>query len=133
MNQQQTPFVIFNTNTGCYEGYSIDLLIKLADQLTFEYSIKEVEDGSFGHIFENNTWNGVVRKLIDKEADIGLGSMSIIAERETVIDFTVPYHDLVGISIMMQAHRVPNTWFKFLTVLDWVVWCCVVLTYLTAR
>jgi hypothetical protein len=28
--------------------------------------------------------------------DIGLGSMSVMAERETVIDFTVPYYDLVG-------------------------------------
>lgn len=29
-------------------------------------------------------WNGMVRKLIDKQADIGLGSMSVMAERETV-------------------------------------------------
>lgn len=36
----------------------------------------------------------MVRKLIDKQADIGLGSMSVMAERETVIDFTVPYYDL---------------------------------------
>jgi glutamate receptor, ionotropic, invertebrate len=47
-------------------------------------------------------WNGIVRKLIDKQADIGLGSMSVMAERETVIDFTVPYYDLVGITIMVK-------------------------------
>jgi ionotropic glutamate receptor len=44
-------------------------------------------------------WNGVVRKLIDKQADIGLGSMSVMAERETVIDFTVPYYDLGNFSL----------------------------------
>lgn len=32
---------------------------------------------------DKGEWNGVVRKLIDKQADIGLGSMSVMAERET--------------------------------------------------
>lgn len=55
-----------------------------------------------GNMNDKGEWNGVVRKLIDKQADIGLGSMSVMAERETVIDFTVPYYDLVGITIMVR-------------------------------
>lgn len=131
--QQQPPFVDYDKVTDCYKGYAIDLLIELAKRLKFDYSIRLVEDGRFGDISENNTWNGVVRKLIDKEADIGLGSMYIMAERETVIDFTVPYHGLVGSSIMMKAQKVPNSLFKFLTVLELDVWLCVIGTYLVAR
>lgn len=87
----------------------------------------------FGDIFENNTWNGVVRRLIDKEADIGIGSMSIMAERETVIEFTVPYHDLVGLAIMMKTQRIPNSLFKFLTVLEMEVWLYLIGAYLMTR
>lgn len=74
-----------------YKGYCIDLMDEIAKFLKFDYEIKEVEDQRFGNMDEKGEWNGVVRKLIDKQADIGLGSMSVMAERETVIDFTVPY------------------------------------------
>jgi glutamate receptor, ionotropic, invertebrate len=80
-----------------------------------------------------STGNGVVRKLIDKQADIGLGSMSVMAERETVIDFTVPFYDLVGITIMMvMPSQVPSL-FKFLTVLETNVWLCILAAYFFTR
>lgn len=123
----------FDNETGCYKGYAVDLLIELGKRLNFSYSIMAVEDGRFGDILENNTWNGVVRKLIDKEVDIGLGAMSMIAEREAVIDYTVPYHDVVGIAILMKAQNVPNSLFKFLTVLQFDAWLCIIATYLVAR
>jgi hypothetical protein len=78
-------------------------------------------------------WNGIVRKLIDKQADIGLGSMSVMAERETVIDFTVPYYDLVGITILMQLPSTPSSLFKFLTVLETNVWLCILAAYFFTR
>ena len=31
---------------------------------------------------------------------------SVMAEREYVVDFTVPYYDLVGITIMMKKSEV---------------------------
>ena len=31
---------------------------------------------------------------------------SVMSERESVIDFTVPYYDLVGITIMMKKPKV---------------------------
>ncbi|XP_001660418.2 ionotropic receptor 25a [Aedes aegypti] len=126
----QEPFIIRDpTAPKGFKGYCIDLLDEIAKIVKFDYEIKEVEDGKFGNMNEKGEWNGIVRKLIDKQADIGLGSMSVMAERETVIDFTVPYYDLVGISIMMLLPSTPSSLFKFLTVLETNVWLCILAAY----
>ncbi|XP_053667056.1 ionotropic receptor 25a [Anopheles marshallii] len=126
----QAPFIMRDPAAPKgFKGYCIDLLNKIAEIVEFDYEIREVEDGKFGNMNENGEWNGIVRKLIDKQADIGLGSMSVMAERETVIDFTVPYYDLVGISIMMQLPSTPSSLFKFLTVLETNVWLCILAAY----
>lgn len=116
-----------------FKGYCIDLLDEIAKLVKFDYVIQEVEDKKFGNMDENGVWNGIVRKLMDKQADIGLGSMSVMAERETVIDFTVPYYDLVGIAILMQLPSTPSSLFKFLTVLETNVWLCILAAYLITR
>ncbi|KAM7352126.1 LOW QUALITY PROTEIN: ionotropic receptor 25a-like [Cochliomyia hominivorax] len=129
----QAPFIIRdNTAPNGYKGYCIDLINEIADIVQFNYTVQEVEDGKFGNMNEKGEWNGVIRKLIDKEADIGLGSISVMAEREMVVDFTVPYYDLVGITIMMYK---PNNTrssplFNFITVLETNVWLCILGTYL---
>lgn len=116
-----------------YKGYCIDLINAVAQLVKFDYELHEVEDGKFGNMDEKGEWNGIVRKLIDKQADIGLGSMSVMAERETVIDFTVPYYDLVGVAIMMQLPSTPSSLFKFLTVLETNVWLCILGAYFFTR
>lgn len=78
---------------------------------------------------KNGTWNGIVRKLMDKEADIGLGAMSVMAEREAVIDFTVPFYDLVGISILMKIPKPLSQWFQFVKVLKSTVWFAIIGAY----
>lgn len=68
-----------------------------------------------------------------QRADIGLGSLSVMAERENVIDFTVPYYDLVGITILMKKSQSPTSLFKFLTVLENDVWLCILAAYFFTR
>jgi len=75
----------------------------------------------------------MIRELTDKRADIGLGSLSVMAERENVIDFTVPYYDLVGITILMKKSKTPTSLFKFLTVLETDVWLCILAAYFFTR
>lgn len=130
----QPPFIIRDESAPKgFRGYCIDLIDAIAEIVKFDYEIKEVEDQKFGSMNEKGEWNGVVRKLIDKQADIGLGSMSVMAERETVIDFTVPYYDLVGITIMMVQPSSPSSLFKFLTVLETNVWLCILAAYFFTR
>lgn len=82
---------------------------------------------------ENGNWNGIIKELIEKRADIGLTSLSVMAERENVVDFTVPYYDLVGITIMMKLPRNPTSLFKFLTVLENDVWLSILGAYFFTR
>lgn len=117
------------TSPKGFKGYCIDLIDEIAEILHFDYTIKLEESDRFGNLNEKGEWNGVIRKLIDKKADIALGTMSVMAERETVIDFTVPYYDLVGITILMVLPSATNSLFKFLTVLETNVWLCILAAY----
>lgn len=90
-------------------------------------------DGNFGTMDENGNWNGIIKELIEKRADIGLTSLSVMAERENVVDFTVPYYDLVGITILMKLPTTPTSLFKFLTVLENDVWLSILAAYFFTR
>ncbi|ENN75289.1 hypothetical protein YQE_08066, partial [Dendroctonus ponderosae] len=126
----QKPFIYRDdTAPKGFKGYCIDLIDEIAKILHFDYEIDAVADGMFGNMDENGKWNGIIKDLIEKRADIGLGSLSVMAERENVIDFTVPYYDLVGITILMKMPETPTSLFKFLTVLENEVWLCILAAY----
>ncbi|XP_047486549.1 ionotropic receptor 25a-like isoform X2 [Penaeus chinensis] len=129
---QQPPFIMKRMNEDGQEefyGYCIDLINEIKKIVNFEYEIAEAPDGKFGTMDENHEWNGMIKQLIDKQADIALAPLSVMAERENVVDFTVPYYDLVGITILMKKPKVPTSLFKFLTVLEPEVWVCILFAY----
>ncbi|XP_034948541.1 ionotropic receptor 25a-like [Chelonus insularis] len=124
------PFVEYDPENDRWFGYSIDLLDKISNILFFEYEIYAAPDGKFGAMNESDgTWNGMIGELIKKKADIAIGTLSVMAERENVVDFTVPYYDLVGLSILMYKPVPPTSLFKFLTVLENEVWLCILGAY----
>ncbi|KAL0269510.1 UNVERIFIED_CONTAM: hypothetical protein PYX00_007214 [Menopon gallinae] len=129
----QHPFVFTDPNAADgeskYKGYCIDLIEEIRELIKFDYEIYEAPDKKFGTMDDKGQWNGMIKELIDKRADIGLGSLSVMAERENVIDFTVPYYDLVGITILMKKTKTPTSLFKFLTVLENDVWLCILAAY----
>ena len=65
-------------------------------------------DGQYGKQEENGKWNGIMGELVNRKADIGIGAITMLAERESVIDFTVPFYDRVGITILMKKTKVTN-------------------------
>lgn len=113
-----------------YYGLCIELLEEISQMMEFNYTLYTVPDGKFGNMDEEGNWNGVIRELIDKKADIGWGSISVMSERENVVDFTVPYHELVGITILMKKSRANESLFQFLAVLDSEVWLCILVAFL---
>lgn len=143
----QAPFImkrIINNathhNYAEYYGYCIDLLNMVRDKMAnksqnngksweWDYDLYEVPDGRFGEKKEDGSWTGIIGELATKKADIGLGPVAVMAERETVVDFTVPYYDLVGINILMKKPAVPSHLFKFLTVLENNVWYSIIGSY----
>lgn len=129
---QHAPFVMRDSSSQRgYKGYCIDLLDTIAAIADFEYTITEVDE--FGRMNEDGEWNGVMRKLIDEEADIGLGTMQVMVERERFVDFTIPFYDLVGYTVLMEIPHPKTTFFKFLTVLELNVWCCILGAYILTR
>ena len=56
-----------------------------------------------------------------------------MAEREFVVDYTVPYYDLVGTAIMMKKVKTDTSLFKFLSVLEGSVWGCILAAYFVTR
>ncbi|XP_024885188.1 ionotropic receptor 25a isoform X1 [Temnothorax curvispinosus] len=126
---QHPPFMMYNNRTGTWYGFCIDLLDAIRETVPFEYEVREVEDHEYGSLSENGSWTGMMRELIDKRADIALSSFWVMAEREKVIDFTVPFYDLVGLTIVMQKTNPTTSLFKFLTVLENEVWLCILAAY----
>ena len=76
-------------------------------------------------------WNAFLSRL--QNADIILGAFAVMAERESVIDYTVPYYDLVGTSILMKKVKTDTSLFKFLSVLEGSVWGCILAAYFVTR
>jgi hypothetical protein len=129
-----------------WHGYCMDFFRELLKYLPYEldYEIYEAPDGKFGSKTreiimdpKNNKsqpirrehWNGMVGELAAGRAQLALAPMSVMAERELVVDFTVPFYDLVGIQILLKRPEVPRDWFKFLTVLDNEVWLSITVAY----
>uniref|UniRef100_A0ABM1IVT1 Glutamate receptor ionotropic, kainate 2 n=1 Tax=Polistes dominula TaxID=743375 RepID=A0ABM1IVT1_POLDO len=121
------PFVMYKNETGEWYGFCIDLLNEIRQTVEFEYDIRAIDN--YGEMSENGSWNGMIKELIEKRADIALGTLWVMAEREKVVDFTVPYYDLVGLTIMMLKPKTQTSLFKFLTVLENEVWFCILAAY----
>ena len=64
-----------------------------------------------------------------RQADIGIGAISVDVDREKVIDFTVPFYDMVGLKILIRKVKQSTDIWKFINVLKPEVWYCVLGTY----
>ncbi|KAH7645139.1 glutamate receptor [Dermatophagoides farinae] len=138
---ESTPYVFYkknlnnqiatNNSNDHFEGFCIDLLKAIAEMLNFQYELYLVPDGKYGA--ENTTtgeWNGLVREIIDKNADLAVASMTINYARESVIHFTKPYMNL-GIGILFKLpSTMPTRLFSFMSPLDIDIWLYVLAAYI---
>ncbi|UYV81859.1 hypothetical protein LAZ67_20002720 [Cordylochernes scorpioides] len=116
------PFYM-KTDNNTYVGFNADLVKHLAERLQFNYTINLVGDGEYGSFNPaTQEWNGMVRELIDKKADIVVGDLTINFERGSVVDFSYPYMTL-GIGILMKKPTNPEkSMFSFLAPFSGEVW-----------
>ena len=87
-----------------FEGYTKDLAELLARELNLQFEIQVVKDGQYG-ISDPDVpggWTGMIGELIRNEADIAISPLTINAQREQVVDFTVPF---MQVRFVLHFHR----------------------------
>uniref|UniRef100_A0A183AE14 PBPe domain-containing protein n=1 Tax=Echinostoma caproni TaxID=27848 RepID=A0A183AE14_9TREM len=91
------------------------------------YEFIEQEDDIYGVKLQNGQWNGMIGRIASKHADVGLGPIIQDGERKMVVDFTIPYYDSAGLT-MLISDNVDQALgpFFFLEVFTTPVWICCV-------
>ncbi|CAF0769509.1 unnamed protein product [Brachionus calyciflorus] len=133
----EAPYVMIKTpknnqtleGNDKYQGYCVDLLVKISKICGFNYTIRPVADGVHGTLVDGK-WNGIINELIEKKADIAVAGLTITFQREQAIDFTKPFLNL-GISILYKRQQKidPNI-FSFLSPLSIEIWLYIIAAYL---
>ncbi|XP_011303622.1 glutamate receptor ionotropic, kainate 2 isoform X2 [Fopius arisanus] len=136
MTREERPYVMVRqdknlTGNARFEGFCIDLLKWIAGQVGFQYAIRLVPDHMYGvYDPETKEWNGIVRELMEKRADLAVASMTINYARESVIDFTKPFMNL-GIGILFKVpSSQPTRLFSFMNPLAVEIWLYVLAAYM---
>lgn len=112
------------TGNDRWEGYCIDLIRELSEIGNFKYVIRVLEGDAppHGNKNEKGEWNGLIRELIDGKADISVADLTITYERESVVDFTMPFMSLgIGILVKKPTKASPKL-FEFMLPLAPEVW-----------
>lgn len=60
-----------NKYSRCFEGYCIDLLNKIQEELKFNFTIRNVSEYGYMHEDEPHEWSGMVRELKDRVSASG--------------------------------------------------------------
>ncbi|XP_043279384.1 glutamate receptor ionotropic, kainate 3-like isoform X2 [Venturia canescens] len=117
------------TGNDRYEGFTIDIIHEIAKILRFNYTFIE-SDSDYGSPGKDGKWTGMLGAIIDGEADLGISDLTITAERESAVEFTVPFLNL-GISILYRkpTKAAPSP-FSFLLPFTPKVWIHILGAYL---
>uniref|UniRef100_H2ZFL3 Glutamate receptor n=1 Tax=Ciona savignyi TaxID=51511 RepID=H2ZFL3_CIOSA len=110
----------------CCQGFCIDLMQQLKKEIGFTYNIFIVLHGRHGKFTSNGEWEGAVGDVVYGNADAALGSITINKQRESVVDFTIPFIE-TGIGIMVNKLNGTVPPFAFLGPYDCLSWTCMLI------
>ncbi|EFN76791.1 ionotropic receptor 25a [Harpegnathos saltator] len=125
-----SPFVMYNSSSGSFYGYCIDLLESMSRISGFDYDLVESTDQLFGHVTESGEWTGMIADLLNDSADFAVAALWITHLRRQVVDYTIPFYKDNGFTIMMRRREQFNVFLWFLTILDLQVWLHFAITFL---
>ncbi|KAK5650421.1 hypothetical protein RI129_001450 [Pyrocoelia pectoralis] len=118
------------TGNDRYEGFGIDVIHELSKKLEFRYQIILQEDGMYGTLnARTKTWNGMLGEIRAGRADFAITDLTITSERESAVDFTMPFMNL-GISILYRKPEpAPPSLFTFAYPFSGEVWILMAASY----
>lgn len=79
------------TKDGRRVGYAAELWDQLARETGLEYEVSVV-----------STAQEIIDALKDKKADVGVGALSVTAQRESIIDFSQPFYES-GLQVLVAG------------------------------
>lgn len=114
-----------------FEGYSLDLIESISKIMHFQFLIVPVPGNAYGsYNKKTRKWDGLIKELLDRRADLAICDLTITQERRSVVDFTMPFMTL-GISILFAKPKTEQpTLFSFMKPLSLEVWIYMMTTYL---
>ena len=91
-----------------YEGFCIDLLKSIKSNLNISgYELYAFKGKGYGGKNENGSWTGMIAYMMKNNYDLAITDLTITHERQTVVDFTIPFMTL-GISILYSKPKSEN-------------------------
>ncbi|XP_043524316.1 glutamate receptor ionotropic, kainate 2-like isoform X5 [Frieseomelitta varia] len=114
-----------------YEGFCIDIIQELSKMLGFNYTFEVQTDNVYGSYSRKaRKWTGMLGKIMADVADLAITDLTITAEREGAVDFTMPFMNL-GISILYRKPtKTPPSLFSFLSPFSAEVWWYLIGSYI---
>ncbi|KAK4883093.1 hypothetical protein RN001_006412 [Aquatica leii] len=119
------------TGNDRYEGFGIDVINELSKKLEFKYKIILQEDGLYGtQNPRTKQWNGMLGEVRAGRVDFAITDLTITSERESAVDFTMPFMNL-GISILYRKPEpAPPSLFTFAYPFSAEVWILMAAAYI---
>ncbi|GJQ74578.1 hypothetical protein Trydic_g21439 [Trypoxylus dichotomus] len=114
-----------------FEGYTVDLIDGISKILNFTYQFYLVPDDNYGSYNpETKEWNGLIKEIIDRKAQLAICDLTITYERGRAVDFSMPFMTL-GISILYsKTAKKPQDLLSFMQPLSLDVWMYMATAYL---
>ncbi|KAH9381641.1 hypothetical protein HPB48_013243 [Haemaphysalis longicornis] len=135
---QSQPYVVLkkasvtsSTNEDRLDGFCVDILREVALLLGFRFELRLVRDGTYGTVNARGEWSGIIREVMDREADLAIGDLTITVSRSRAVDFTLPFLN-TGIGILYRKPPQESRLFYFLLPLSLDVWLCLMGAYFGA-
>lgn len=81
-------------NDRGYEGYIPELLVEIkrvleAERIDFKYKLELMSEGNYGRKDAvSGQWDGMIQELIEDDADVAAGALTLTSQREAAVDFT---------------------------------------------
>lgn len=101
---ETNKFLYDKNGDAIWEGYCIDFIQKLSEEMSFDYELIKPVNGTFGIKLEDGKWDGLIGDLVTGETDISVAALKMTAQREEAIDFIAPYFEQTGMLISMDLN-----------------------------